>query len=145
VKQEQLPIFVYGTLLEGYGNWEYFLKGKTERVVSGFISGFDMYSVGAFPCIKHSSIDRKVYGELMYVEPELYDQVLSRVDSLEGYHKGRYSKQSMYLRKKVSVRTECGDIVQAWVYVWNRPGDLGNRIKSGSWDEYCRDAHRYLD
>ena len=150
MKQGQLPIFVYGTLLEGYGNWEHFLNGKTERVVTGELAGHKMYAVAGFPGIVPGYLIDRVYGELMYVQPDLYEDVLRDVDRLEGYrgpelHKG-YSESrkpklsgqyNMYVRERVQVKDECGNIVEAWVYIWNRK-PCGPEIENGCYDDFVK-------
>lgn len=143
-KAKQLPVFVYGTLLEGMGNWTHYLKGKTTKVVSGELTGFDMYAVASFPGIVQTDFaDNKVYGELMYIKPRMFNETISLVDMLEGYVKEN-KRNSMYLRKKVVVKTECGELVEAWVYVWNRPIHDPIRqfkVDNGSWLDWLQNRN----
>lgn len=134
----QLPVFVYGTLRNGFGNYSRLLKGNTEKEVVGAMTDGAIYPVrpsGGFPCLTEE--DGFVVGELMYIKPNIYDKTLRSLDWLEGYNKTD-QKHSMYIRKKKLVDTPLDGVVDAWVYVWNtdyRPITT-NRIPSGCWKTF---------
>lgn len=131
---KQLPAFVYGTLRNGFGNYERLLKGRTVAEHAAITKG-TMFSVGGFPALINE-FEQPIKGELMYIEPEKYEEVLRSLDWLEGYDR-RDPKRSMYLREKVQVWNEStGQMVEAWVYYWNRSVKGLEYVKSGCWREY---------
>lgn len=144
----QLPVFVYGTLRNGFGNYR-LLEGRTLKEETAFIDGaiYPVHQNGGFPCYT----DREngvVVGELMLIKPNVYDDTLRSLDMLEGYHSSHIN-QSMYIRKIKKVRTEHGEML-AYVYVWNvthgRPLTT-EKIDSGCWKtfEKQRQASKLFD
>lgn len=128
---EKKLFFVYGTLLEGFSNYNRILKGKTVSIREAKIEGFDMYSVGFFPAIVPG--EGTVFGEVIEVDPAVYEETKMRLDILEGYYPTK-PKSSMYLRKEMKVLV--GDEeVDAYVYIWN-DGLPDIKVHSGSWRDY---------
>jgi gamma-glutamylcyclotransferase (GGCT)/AIG2-like uncharacterized protein YtfP len=103
------PLFVYGTLMTGFGNWKAYLA-PVEGVPAS-LQGFKMFSLGAFPAIAHyqnfgtpetpNTRPSFVYGELFLVDPE----TLEKLDRLEGH-------PNFYKRTGVSVRLDNGNVNQ---------------------------------
>lgn len=106
-------VFVYGTLMKGYGNHRNYLS-HSEFVGTGEITGYALYAVSSFPGIVPEG-GEKVKGEVYKVDQD----TLKRLDRLEG-------EGSLYLRKQVEVRAD-GHIVQAWTYIWNH--ETRNTVK----------------
>jgi gamma-glutamylcyclotransferase (GGCT)/AIG2-like uncharacterized protein YtfP len=134
MKMKNLPVFVYGTLRQGFGNHSRYLEGKTRIIVNASAKG-TMFSVGGFPALIESPMDKEIKGELVFIQPDNYDKVLQSLDFLEGYRQHNL-EMSMYLRKKVTVMTDGGVPVEAWVYYWNRSVKGLQLIESGCWKEY---------
>lgn len=87
---KQLPIFVYGTLRPGYGNYEWALQGKTYQEVSAKIYGFTMFNGPGFPYMTYARPDLRVdatsvTGTLVWLDPVEYDWILQALDHLEGF------------------------------------------------------------
>lgn len=123
-------IFVYGTLRTGFHNYNRLLKGRVNETVDATLKGFDMYSIGgSYPAIVSGS--GEVTGELMYIDDENYDETMRSLDWLEGYTPQR-ENHSMYLRITLTVVTADGELVDAYVYLWNRPVP-DTKIASGDW------------
>jgi gamma-glutamylcyclotransferase (GGCT)/AIG2-like uncharacterized protein YtfP len=126
---EYLPVFVYGTLRYGHGNFYAHLNGRVFDIVAAHIKG-SIYPVrpsGGFPCLFLDE-EGTVRGDLMYVHEDKYPHVMYALDGLEG-------EGYMYVRKKAMVDSAKGKSVLAWVYEWNlgRKG-LGKKITSGDWN-----------
>jgi gamma-glutamylcyclotransferase (GGCT)/AIG2-like uncharacterized protein YtfP len=131
-EEQYLPFFVYGTLMTGYGNHNRIVKGTTIYIREASTIG-TLYSVGGFPGLIEGEND--IEGQLLFIDPKLYDRVLERMDRLEGYYKER-PKTSMYIRKKKNIMdNDSGSIIEAWVYYWNGTRSLPI-VESGSWREY---------
>jgi gamma-glutamylcyclotransferase (GGCT)/AIG2-like uncharacterized protein YtfP len=126
------PVFVYGTLRKDQMNYRRLLSGKYDRVEKGMIKNHMMLTNGAFPMILRAGI-KPVYGDVFYLKPEMYAEVLQELDALEGYFAGRAS--SMYFRKEKIIKTESGTR-PAWVYVWNQHTENLKVIESGNWFDY---------
>jgi gamma-glutamylcyclotransferase (GGCT)/AIG2-like uncharacterized protein YtfP len=119
---KMVPVFVYGTLKEGYTNGDYFLDGHRFR--PGAVRGFALAPVssfpGAIPCEGGN-----MRGELVEVD----EHTFARIDALEGY-------PDMYTRELVSVRLDDGGHGYAWTYVWNGGwSESGSRGLSNEWPE----------
>lgn len=134
----QLPIFVYGTLRHGQSNYHPYLAGQTAREHPAILPDHALHT-GAYPYVFDTADGSRVSGELMFPLPHLYDNVLARLDSLEGYREG--DESSMYLRVQRPVQYTGADgephTVTAWVYHagpdYRREASEQNRIHSGDW------------
>ncbi|MGZ3676458.1 MAG: gamma-glutamylcyclotransferase, partial [Ktedonobacterales bacterium] len=92
-----------------------------------------------YPYVFDTSDGSRVYGELMFPLPHLYEDVLAHLDELEDYREGDPS--SMYLRVKRPVQYAGADgepqTITAWVYHagpdYKREATEQNRIPGGDW------------
>lgn len=136
-----LPAFVYGTLRPGQGNYGWLLAGNTSSEQVAYLEGASMYSNGGFPYIfeDEDGENTRVTGSLVYIQPEKMDQVMSRMDTLEGTSPfSPINDHNHYNRYKREVVLENGDRVEAWVYM--PPKSYHSQIKatlrhvpSGDW------------
>ena len=134
---EKLPVFVYGTLRRGFGNYYSFLKGTTEKEEPATMKGV-MYSTGGFPAVIRG--EGIVQGELMYIDKKFYNYTLNRLDMLEGYNP-HDEMTSMYFRREVSVVTKTGKQVKAWAYIWNElfiPVKELIKVNNGDWADFAK-------
>lgn len=110
---EQRPVFVYGTLRHGQGNYRHLLAGRTNREEHGAtLPNHQMWSIG-IPFVLDG--DGTVHGDLMYLSPSTYAATLRDLDRLEGY-KGPGLKSNMYERVTRPVTLANGEVVEAYVY-----------------------------
>jgi gamma-glutamylcyclotransferase (GGCT)/AIG2-like uncharacterized protein YtfP len=119
--------FVYGTLKVG-GRFAKQFDDVRISSVKAEVDGFDLYNLGSFPGIKPGM--GKVVGELHeYRDPE---RVTHRMDSIEGYTPE--IKDGMYLRRRVPVKTETGEIKEANIYIYNfKISSHAKKLESGVW------------
>lgn len=109
----QKPVFVYGTLRAGQGNYEGILQGTTVQERPATLKDYTLFGVGVPFAVKREG--RIVVGEVMDVDAELWTTVLRRLDRLEGYRgEGR---GNMYDRKVRTVTLADGSTVEAYVYL----------------------------
>lgn len=128
-------VFVYGTLMTGFGNHSRLLdhdgaryEGKARTAVNARLG-----DVGAFPAVTEL---RKgscpVVGEVYTVD----DDTLARLDMLEGV-------PSLYTRQQVEVLDEDDDSMGlAWIYVWGRDNETLPVIRSGDWRAHNENQRR---
>lgn len=131
-------VFVYGSLKTGFSN-NWLLQSHEARLIClearTHEDSFFMESLGSFPAVVRSDVlddlgvafpvtRKRIVGELW----EVSDPVLARLDRLE-------SNGHLYQRESVSVEisraaatkipgkieSENGQVVQAWMYLLNRP------------------------
>lgn len=139
-----LPFFVYGTLRPGQGNHRRLLAGRFTQEIAATLPGHALYGPG-LPYVTAGEETSVVVGELIFVAPAGYAEVLTDLDRLEGYRPGRAGH---YDRQEREVRYTGPDgfetTVLAWVYLAGpvarerlRPSD---RIASGDWLDNTRVA-----
>lgn len=128
---ENIPIFVYGSLLTGFHNSR-IIPPKFNRV-EGVLLEADLYDYcGSFPMAVNG--DGRIVGELVTIPDKEYNSVLSRLDTLEGYHGS--GKINFYNRVQKTVVVN-NTKIKAWVYIGNNRQVSGkNRVKSGNWKQY---------
>ena len=146
-ENENLPIFVYGTLRPGQRNY-FHLEGCTLSEQPAYVKGLQLFSPGTYPMVRPiSPIEASyatpesncVYGNLMIIDPDCYDSVLHDLDRLENYQP-LHPERSDYLRIAYDVMLLEGEVsVKAWVYVGTE--NLLNeipcqRIWDGDWCAY---------
>jgi gamma-glutamylcyclotransferase (GGCT)/AIG2-like uncharacterized protein YtfP len=78
---ESQYIFVYGTLMSGFGNHERLGVDQLEQVGTGEITG-TMFHLGGFPGVIPQG-DGRIKGEVYKLDEERVP--MSSLDSLEGY------------------------------------------------------------
>ncbi len=114
-------VAVYGTLRQGFENYEAFLAGF-EPVHRGFIHvPFRMYATDAYPMLVHGDRDRPIYVEIFSVDPS----TLARLDGLEDPYG--------YGRTAVRVAEVSGS-VDVYVYRGSGPPEGFRFLDSGRWE-----------
>ena len=140
-KNKYLPVFVYGTLLEGFGNHQHFLASNFDRKEDAVLYNHVMTSLGGFPMI-FESLDKSgkdaVIGEIYWIPRSRYLEVISRLDSLEGegyfYHRDvvKVTIQSNSERKEI----------ETWAYRGHSDRQIKNVVPSGSWREHVASSKK---
>ncbi len=134
------PFFVYGTLLPGqlnYSLWE-------NDVIScqpATIWAATLYDMGAYPMLieGHEGV---VSGQLIEIDPDQYEQVLARIDTLEQYDE-RAHRQSAFIRVARQIQCADGSQVVGWVYVGQPKNVTGMSPIGGNWVEYSAEKHPF--
>ena len=121
------PIFVYGTLKRGYGNYR-LIQGFTTKELPATTEG-ELYDVGGIPGLVEG--DNTVKGELMYIDSDYYQPALRVLDRLEGYDENNKSN-SLYIRKLTKVLAN-HQRIDAYAYFWNGSLEQAEEIESGEY------------
>jgi gamma-glutamylcyclotransferase (GGCT)/AIG2-like uncharacterized protein YtfP len=108
-----LPIFVYGTLRTGQGNWARLLRGSTVSETPAVALDHALYADGI--AFAHERPGAQVVGDLMTLPADCYDAVLARLDALEGYDAA--SDSGLYLRRTCTVGLPDDTQHTAWIYL----------------------------
>jgi len=134
--RERLPVFVYGTLRCGEPNHR-ILAGSPIAIEAGVLDGADMYAA-AFPYVTPGA--GSVVGEVVWIDPDRYDETMARLDHLEGYRGP--DRSNHYDRHTVTVTTDAGELVSVWVYFAGRlvEPDRYPLVAGGDWIAYRRSA-----
>lgn len=121
-KETTYTVFVYGTLLKGEANYNYYLHDDW-YIGKATVSGFDMYDIGSFPGIVPG--EGVIPGEIYSVD----DDALQNLDYLEG-------EGSLYIRKSVPVTMSTGEKAFALIYVYNGSVDGLEKIPVWKREDY---------
>lgn len=131
--QQQLPVFVYGTLRRGYGNHSRFADAATAISVATFENA-SMFA-GGVPFVRRTETGT-VIGELVDIDPAQYEFVMKRLDQLEGFN-GVNAKWNLYDRERVTVTVDGGGTREAWTYLASEDLCRGKTpVPSGDYTEY---------
>ena len=112
-------VAVYGSLRKGLGNHRFLTSSKF--LGKDVITGFNMYSLGAFPYVTPTKESNTIVVEVY----EVNDNVFLSLDALEGY-------PTFYDRMKIT--TKYG---YAWIYFIK---DYGKhpKVVSGDWIKFYK-------
>lgn len=107
-------VFVYGTLRDE-------AKDPTEYT----LSGYEMFSAGAFPYIRQG--EGTIKGQLLVAN----DSDMKYLDKYEGVERGLYTRERVHVLKN----GKADEALEVWAYV---AGPLLNspKIDSGDWVSY---------
>jgi gamma-glutamylcyclotransferase (GGCT)/AIG2-like uncharacterized protein YtfP len=113
---QNLPFFVYGTLLSGYGNYKRILENRTQNEIKAKAYGLKMVSLGAFPmAVATGDTKDEIHGELMYLRPKNFLEISKKLDDLEGYP--RFYDRAVINAVPHIVGNEGRGMVEAYIYV----------------------------
>ncbi|NBI08148.1 gamma-glutamylcyclotransferase family protein [Senegalia massiliensis] len=133
-------IFVYGSLMKGFFNYNNYLKDKIKSRKLAKVKG-ELYHLDnkGYPALLEGDDD--VFGELIEIED--FDKNLVSLDTLEGYIE-KNSELNEYNRVIKDIKLLDNEkILKAYVYSFNLK-NIQNRnakktyIPSGSWREYMK-------
>lgn len=122
-------IFVYGTLRRG-STHNHVIADEADYLVQGQVTG-KLYDIGAYPgLIVTADCTQHVFGEVY----RMHDAVaaLAKLDEYEGCSAG-FKKPHAFLRQRTEVTLENGELLPAWVYVYNGTVRNERQILSGDY------------
>lgn len=141
--ERQLPVFVYGSLLNGFENYQRYVKPyQHERFAAktrGRLYHLPDRGYPAFVCEQEG--EAWVYGELLYFLPDIYEQALAGLDKLEDFYLP-LDERNEYEREAVMIsRIDTGEQVEAYLYVASRRmeevvASTGLHVADGDWRRF---------
>jgi len=139
----QIPFFVYGTLIPGQPN-DHLWRGGIRSVETAVFPNGILYDMGNYPMLVEEE-GGVVRGKLISVVNGLYEEILSRLDHLEGYIPDQPSKSS-YKRIKREVTTDKGQRSLSWLYIGRQKQAQKRRvIPGGDWVLYAASRRGNID
>lgn len=135
---KNINIFTYGSLREGFFNYNKYLKGKVTSRKIGKVKNSDLYHMPykGYPAILSGT--GEVIGEVMVISD--YDNVMRAIDEMEGFI-SEENPNNEYNKKLLEVELEDGSKEMCYVYCYNKNiDDLFEKeaisIPTGDWKEY---------
>jgi gamma-glutamylcyclotransferase (GGCT)/AIG2-like uncharacterized protein YtfP len=123
---ERTPyVFVYGTLMEGFGN-NRLLKDSSLIENATTEDGYVLVANG-IPYLLEDQGKSYVHGEIYKVN----EKTLENLDTLEGH-------PNWYARKVINVVTEQGDRLKAWAYFMPKKPNGVVVVESGDYREHVK-------
>jgi gamma-glutamylcyclotransferase (GGCT)/AIG2-like uncharacterized protein YtfP len=145
----QLPFFVYGTLRPGQPN-AYLWGDAIAQIETAWFENGRLYDCGPYPMLVEETAVVPVQGQLMIPHPDQYDDLLVRIDTLEGFDP-EHPDEATYrrVRRPVLVGAEPGQYTRqawAWVYIGRAEfvTDL-SPIPSGNWAVHVTARQRQVN
>ena len=140
---EQLPFFVYGTLIPDQPNY-YLWKDSIINTKKGLIKNYQLFDMGHYPMIIKLE-GNNVVGMLMYIETEDYGGITKIIDNLEGYNPEKHG-MSAYNREIRDIELENGELEKAWIYIGSEEYvKKENKVKAGNWVKHVSEKKRNQD
>lgn len=135
---EKIKIFVYGTLMEGFRNYEkYFKDVKIISLRPAYTKG-TLYHLNKKDCPALVDGNEKVWGELIEFEDDKNLTVLKALDDLEKYFED--SDEIMYERREISVFSGNGEEEKAYGYFFINSKNIDRYepqyIDVGNWRKF---------
>lgn len=139
--KKNINLFVYGSLRENFFNYDKYLKGKVLSIKPAKIDNMILYHMPykGYPAILNG--EGTVYGEIIEVIPELYDETVKAIDDMEGFI-SENNPQNEYHKKLFEVSHLNDDTCEkCYVYFYNHNIDdkFSNNavlINHGDWAKH---------
>ena len=137
--ETKLPIFVYGTLLAGWENYENYVQPYKHEAIPAEVKGELFHLPMGYPGILDG--DGVVKGVILCFEPQDYETVLAELDELETYY-GPHDPRNEYERIEVWAKLADGQEdrrVYAYRYVDAKYVRAeGTPVHDGDWAHFMR-------
>ena len=139
-----LNVFVYGSLREGFFNYDKYLKGKVVSITPAKIENKIVYHMPykGYPAILDGN--GTVYGEVMEINPDIYNETMTAMDKMEGFisdnnPENEYEKLVLEVEHLDTNKKE-----NCYVYFYNKDIDSKFNSKSilishGDWVKHMRE------
>ena len=134
-------LFVYGSLREGFFNYNKYLDGKVIEKKDAKLENMKLYHLPykGYPALTYGK--DTVYGEIMVLDPAHYEDTLKAMDQLEGFI-AKDNPDNEYHRVILEVEdTHTKEKEKCFVYFYNQAHDplFDNSaiyLPHGNWKEH---------
>jgi gamma-glutamylcyclotransferase (GGCT)/AIG2-like uncharacterized protein YtfP len=126
-------LFLYGTLLPNHAPSELApAVARLRRLGEGTVRGH-LYDLGAYPgAVLDALASAHIHGTVFELPDD--EELLCALDLYEDFHSGNV-ESSLFVRSLQPVTLANGEIVQCWMYVYNRDASGARRILSGRYPD----------
>ncbi|MDF2679545.1 MAG: hypothetical protein K0R47_735 [Brevibacillus sp.] len=135
--KQMMPVFVYGTLLEGFHNHALYVKPYQHQAFPAKMKGEIYHLPQGYPGLLEGKDD--VIGAILFFSPEVYETALAGLDELETYF-GPNDPRNEYDRIEVTaVLLNTKEEMTAYVYRYldeEYVRSQGFRVQDGDWRSY---------
>jgi len=133
--QDSSYIFVYGTLMRSFSHPMHnalikFAEFVSEAKVNGLL-----YEIDSYPGLILTKEDIFVYGELYKINDK--ERLFALLDHYEECS-SEFPEPHEYKRVIAKVFLNNGNMINAWLYLYNHPIDLAKFIESGNYQLLSR-------
>lgn len=137
---KKVKLFVYGTLMKDFRNYEKYLKGRVSEFKKAHTDG-QLYHLKHKNCPAMIQGGDRVYGEVMVYNDNDQLGLLRELDLMEEYFEG--SSKPMYRRQEINVWYDDGSKDKAFAYIFIRSDSLNGSnseyVKQGDWGRYIKE------
>jgi gamma-glutamylcyclotransferase (GGCT)/AIG2-like uncharacterized protein YtfP len=126
-------LFVYGTLRRAVAHPMHSLIAKHARWVGEATVGGTLLDLGDYPALVRSANPADWVSGEVYEVPDA-TTLFPLLDDYEDVWPDD-PVRSLYRRELHPVRLTSGEVITAWLYVYNRPAEGWPRVASGDWLE----------
>jgi gamma-glutamylcyclotransferase (GGCT)/AIG2-like uncharacterized protein YtfP len=140
--EKQMPVFAYGTLMIGRENYKRYIHPFPHRAIPAETEGELYHLPLGYPGLLAGQTS--VRGVCFFFPEEVYEQVLTGLDELEGYF-GPGDPRNEYERVLMPVRLDGGEQIQAYVYQFVDAAYArrkGIRVEDGDWHGFMQRRQR---
>ena len=138
---KNINVFVYGSLRDGFFNYEKYLAGKVLEKKAAKLENMRLYHMPykGYPAI--ISGEGIVNGEIMVIDPNCYEETIKAMDEMEGF-KGKDNLENEYDKIILEVKNiSDNEIEKCFVYFYNKNNDQRFEkesiyIQNGDWKKY---------
>lgn len=139
---EEKKIFVYGSLREGFFNYDKYLNGKVSKPTLAMVKG-KLYHLShkGYPALLDG--DDEVIGEIMEMK-DFYKDIVP-MDEMEGYFSPEDTSLNEYTRTVMTVKNlETNEYEECYVYKYEQHthadfNDHAVYLPKGDWKKYMLD------
>ncbi|MBL4677239.1 MAG: gamma-glutamylcyclotransferase [Mucilaginibacter sp.] len=125
-------LFVYGTLLQADNDFAIYMRSNCKFTSFGTTTGL-LYDLGEYPgLVKTSQSNQLVYGSIYQMQNP--SEVLKQLDFYEGVGPDE-EQPNLYRRGLAQINTQ-NEIVEAWIYIYNRSINDAILISEGDYVLY---------
>ena len=138
---KNINLFVYGSLRQGFFNYEKYLEGKVVKKYEAKLENMKLFHMPykGYPAITKG--EDIVFGEIMIINENDYDETIKAMDEMEGFisennPENEYHKVILEVENISTKEKE-----KCFVYCYNKDKDIvfeekSIYIPSGDWKNY---------
>lgn len=138
---KNINLFVYGSLREGFFNYDKYLLGKVSKNIDAKLTDMRLYHMPykGYPAITHG--EDEVFGEIIVIDEDQYEDTMEAMDEMEGFI-SENNPENEYHKVILEVENlETNEKEKCFVYFYNKDKDEHFEegsvyIPHGDWKKY---------